>query len=203
MAFLLLQPNATRPAGPPVATARRVEEGPLVDGDLSDPAWQEAAPIGPRTQVEPEEGGTPSERTEVRIVYDADSLYLGIRCFETDPSKIVATQMARDSVLRVDDSVSVLLDTFQDRRNAYLFEMNPAGARGDALVVENGTEVLREWDGIWSGAARIDGEGWSVEMAIPFKTLALAPDRDAWGFNVQRIVKRLLETDRWSGARQD
>ncbi|HET6201548.1 MAG TPA: sugar-binding protein [Planctomycetota bacterium] len=197
------QEPTTKPAVRPIAGARRVEQAPKVDGDLSDPVWKEATPIGPLTQVEPTEGDPPSQRTEVRVLFDADALYVGIRCFEADPSRIVATQMARDSEIDVDDEVSILFDTFLDRRNAYLFEMNPAGARSDALLVDNGSEVIRDWDGIWEGASRIDAEGWTVEIAIPFKTLAFAPERDAWGFNVQRKIKRLLETDRWSGARQD
>src|SRR5262245_37445181 len=181
----------------------RCVEPPTIDGKLDDPAWSLARPVDAFVQVEPREGEAPTERTEIRALYDADHLYLGIRCFDREPAAIIATQMRRDADLDTDDRVLIVLDTFEDRRNGYLFEMNPAGARLDALIGSNGEDLNESWDTIWEGRAAIDGEGWSIELAIPFKSLSFRPDLASWGFNVQRVIKRRLENDRWASPRRN
>jgi hypothetical protein len=154
-------------------------------------------------QVDPHQGAAPSEATEVRILYDADQLYIGVHCFDREPGNIIGTQMGRDADLGPDDRVELVIDTFHDQRNAFYFKMNPVGAKVDGLISNNGQDVNLPWNGIWEGKASIDDQGWSVELAIPFKTLSFRPGLDTWGFNLNRIIKRRLETDRWSGARQD
>lgn len=199
LAAIATSPRSTRPS----ATVLRVEKPPIVDGRLDEECWQHAVPIGPLVQVLPVEGARPSEDTDVRLLFDRDTLFVGIRCFDREPNEIIATQMRRDAPLDSDDRVVILLDTFLDRRNGFLFAMNPAGSKVDALVSSNGEDVNAEWDGIWEGKATIDDAGWSVEMAIPFKTLSFKPDLETWGFNVTRYVKRRNESDRWAGARAD
>ena len=187
----------------PAAVAVRVDVAPVIDGRLDDEVWSRAQPIRDFVQVEPFEGAAPTEKTEVRVLYDTRNLYVGIRCFDDDPSGIIGTQMGRDAVLDPDDRVEIVIDTFRDRRNAFWFQMNPVGAKVDALISNNGTDFNEAWDGIWEGKSSIDGQGWSVELAIPFQTLSFDPAIDTWGFNVRRQIKRRLESDRWAAARRN
>ncbi|HKB16812.1 MAG TPA: DUF5916 domain-containing protein, partial [Planctomycetota bacterium] len=144
----------------------------------------------------------PTERTVVRFLYEERTLYIGIWCFDSDPGGIVATQMRRDARLDPDDRVEIVLDTFHDRRNAYFFQVGPAGGPGDALVTNNGSDFNKDWDGIWEGRSRIGPEGWTAEIAIPFRTVAFDEKGTTWGFNINRILKRREEESRWAGARQ-
>jgi hypothetical protein len=182
--------------------AVRVERAPTIDGRLDDAVWSSAEAIANLTQVDPREGAHPTELTEVRILFDSNALYVGIRCFDREPASIIATQMQRDSDLQFDDRVAIALDTFHDHRNGYYFAMNPAGAKVDSLISGNG-KLNQAWDGIWEGRASIDDLGWSVEIAIPFETVAFNAALSSWGFNVQRSIKRRLESDRWAGARRN
>ncbi len=204
-AALLLAAAALAEQQAPSAAARAVSAaGPLrLDGRLDDAAWAQAAPIGPLTQVEPDEGVAASEASEVRVLSDEHNLYFGIRCFDRTPSGIAATKMGRDGELEGDDHVMVVLDTFGDRRNGFFFAVNPRGARAEGQIANNSEHLNFDWDGIWDAAARMDGEGWSAELAIPFKTLRFKAGVAAWGLNVQRYVARLQETDRWAGPRRD
>jgi hypothetical protein len=187
----------------PTAAAVRVDTPPRIDGRLDDEVWSRSGPIGPFVQVEPIEGAAPTEATEFRVLYDSEHLYIAVRCFDKDPSGIIGTQMGRDADLDTDDRVEIVIDTFHDRRNAFWFQMNPVGSKGDALISNNGTDFNKPWDGIWEGKSSIDEKGWSIEMAIPFQTLSFDPAIDTWGFNVRRQIKRRLESDRWAAARLD
>ena len=102
-----------------------------------------------------------------------------------------------------DDRIEMIIDTFLDRRSAFYFQMSPAGSKGDALISGDGTDYNKPWDGIWEGIAAIDAEGWVAEIAIPFKTLSFAADGTTWGFNINRIIKRRNETDRWASPTLD
>jgi len=191
------QTEASR-TGSAVRTASPI----VLDGELAEADWQFAVPIGDFEQREPLEGDRPTERTQVRILYDSDNLYVGIICSDSVPDGIIATQMSRDADLSVDDRIEILLDTFQDRRNAFYFSTNPAGALVDGLIIENG-ELNIDWNAIWDVRTRINDDGWSAEFAIPFKSLSFAPDIDSWGFNVSRTIRRKIEEDRWAGGRLD
>jgi hypothetical protein len=190
-------------AQPRTAQTFKVTERVRIDGRLDEPVWNSATPIGPLIQVLPKEGDGPSERTEVRVLVDGDALYFGIHCYDRSPSAIVATQLTRDANLDVDDYVSVVIDPFFDHRNGFFFKINPAGARADGQISNNAEFANLDWDGIWNAHARITSEGWIAEIVIPFKTLRFKPGQSAWGLNVQRVIKRNNETDRWSGARRD
>jgi hypothetical protein len=194
---------AEEPSPAAVARAFRASGPVKLDGRLDEASWAAAAPIGPLTQSEPDEGKTPSEATEVRLLYDEGHLYLGIRCFDRTPSGIVATKMGRDAELEGDDHVMVVLDTFGDRRNGFFFAVNPRGARAEGQISNNGESLNFDWDGIWDASARIDGEGWTAELAIPFKTLRFKPELATWGLNVQRVIARHEETNRWAAPRRD
>jgi hypothetical protein len=176
--------------------------GVRLDGRLDDDVWRDAVDLGVLTQREPREGVEPSERTEVRMFRDDDNLYLGITCHDSQPRGVVGAQMARDADLTVDDSIEIVIDTFRDLRNGYYFQVNPAGARADGLIANNG-ESSREWDGIWEAKTQRGPFGWSAEIALPFKTLNFDPARGEWGLNVQRTIKRKQETIRWRAPRQN
>jgi hypothetical protein len=180
-----------------------IKERIRIDSKLDEPAWNSAVPIKTLTQVLPQEGKEPSERTEIRVLVDNDALYFGITCFDRNPSAIISTQLTRDAALDVDDNVSIVIDPFSDHRNGFLFTVNPAGARADGQISNNAEFTSLDWDGIWNAHARITDTGWVAEIAIPFKTLRFKPGQSAWGLNVQRVIKRNNETNRWSGARRD
>src|SRR5262249_17403688 len=151
-----------------------------------------AAPIGEIVQREPKQGAAATEKTEVKLLYDAQNLYIGVVCYDSEPEKIVATQMARDALLEVDDRIEILLDPFHDRRNAFYFATNPLGALVDGLIVEGG-RVNTDWDAIWTVKTRRFDKGWSAEFEIPFKSLSFNKGQRVWGFNFARHIKRKLE----------
>lgn len=191
-------------AGPPPAAAAMPTVDPIrLDGALDEPAWSAAAPIGPLLQREPQEGAPPSETTEVRVLFDARNLYLGITCRDRTPSAIVSTQLERDADLDVDDHILIAIDPFFDHRNGYFFVVNPAGARTDGQISNNSEHLSFEWDGIWDARTRVTGEGWVAEIEIPFKTLRFKPGQPVWGLNVERQIKRLQERDRWASPLRD
>ena len=167
---------------------------PQIDGILDDPAWSEATPATEFFQREPNEGAPATERTEVRILRDKNNLYLGFRCFDSEPDKIIATLMRRDEDLGDDDNVQVILDTYDDRRGGFFFATNPLGARLDVLLSAEGRTRNQSWDCVWSARAQIDSLGWTAEMAIPLDQLRYAVGDDAtWGLNIARTIRRKNE----------
>jgi len=201
--FALVLPQAEQAAERARASVARTSRAPRIDGVLESEVWDAAPSIGPLTQAEPKAGAPASERTDVRILYDDEQIYLGIRCFDREPERIVATQAARDAELSPDDRLEIVIDTFHDRRNAFYFQMSPAGSKGDALISNDGGDFNKPWDGIWEGKVSIDEQGWVAEMAIPFKTLSFKEGGTSWGFNINRVIKRHEEIDRWSSATPD
>ena len=177
-----------------IGTADQVE----LDGILNEPFWGKTRPIGDLTMVEPDEGSTPSERTEVRVSASVSALYIGIMCYDSSPDRIVSHTMQRDAELRGEDHIKLVFDTFLNGRTGYIFAVNPNGARYDALIEKEGERENKQWDGIWEAAVHRSSQGWSAEIYIPVKTLRFAKGLDRWGFNVERRVERLLETDRWA-----
>jgi Domain of unknown function (DUF5916)/Carbohydrate family 9 binding domain-like len=180
-----------------VVQAQLLSAAPDIDGKLDEQVWQEAALIDSFTQLEPTEGAAASERTEVRIGYDAQTLYIGARCWQGE--QVQAIVMDRDGAFQSDDTLQIVLDTFADHSNAFYFEVNPLGAQRDALVRNEGDEVNYSWDGIWNSVATRDAEGWSVEIAIPFRTLRFPREQEqqSWGLNVQRNITYKREYVLW------
>jgi len=172
----------------------------VVDGLLDEAAWASAPRIGDLIQRQPQTGQPPTERTEVTLLHDTDFLYIGVMCYDSEPRRVIGTQMTRDAALNSDDRIEIVLDTFRDQTNAFYFATNPAGALVDGLAFANG-QVNNEWDAIWVVRTRRTPEGWAAEFAIPFKSLSFPDGRTVWGFNVARHIQRKLEEDRWSGAR--
>jgi len=195
--------------GEPIAVATRTDEPPKIDGRLGDAAWSHAAAFDAFTQVEPKEGAPPSQRTEVRFLFDREHLYVAVRCSDNDPAGIVARQRARDGDQDGDDRVAIVLDTFLDRRTGYFFAVSAAGARRDGLV-DSGRRLRTEWDPLWHAHARIVSDpdedgfmGWIVEAAIPTRSLNFDAASPAWGLNVERVTRRSNERVRWAAPRRN
>ncbi len=186
----------------PSITALRVETPPVLDGKMNDAAWANAQVSEPLRQEQPDEGARATEKTVFRVVYTSEALYIGVWCFDREPEKIISRLMSRDSPLPKDDAVCIALDPFLDRRNGYWLMVNPNGAQGDALVTNN-TDINDDWDGIWSVGARIDEEGWKVEIEIPFKSISFDPAAETWGINISRHIRRRHEWCRWSRPLMD
>ncbi len=212
-------PFAQVPGGPPSLQAHRIssEEGRSLrlDGLLTEAVWTRAPVLSRLTQLEPLEGEVASEDTEVRVLFDDENLYIGIRALDSEPDRVVSRILQRDRVMTKggfgaqptfagDDAVAILLDPFLDRRNAYIFATNPNGAEFDALLADEGKEVNVDWRGVWEVAAARTSEGWSAEFRIPLRTLRY-PDASTrpWGFNVYRIIRRKNEEVLWQGWSRD
>ena len=170
-----------------------------IDGVLDESIWKSAPKIGDLIQREPDTGQPVSEKTEITLLRDEDNLYVGVVAYDSEPDKIIGTTMERDPSLRSEDRVSILLDTFQDQRNAFYFATNPAGALLDGLAFGN-QDLNTNWDAIWDVQTKRTDQGWTAEFAIPFKSLNFPEDQETWGFNIIRSIYRKPEESVWSGA---
>ena len=185
--------------------ATRVSQAPRLDGTLGDPLWQQAAPLTDFHQREPQEGEPPSERTEVRILYTREAVYFGVHCLDSEPSGIVASELRRDASQELDDFFEIIIDPDHDRRNAHVFQVNPLGTQRDSLITEehratggNG-DGEAGWDGIWLSEARVQADGWTATIMIPFATLNVRhSDTPVWGLNFKRFIRRKNEEMLWT-----
>ena len=210
--------------GFPLVRAVRVDEGPVLDGDvLGDPAYADAVLATGFVQNRPFEGQPASERTEVRIVYTADTIYFGVVCYTDDPGTIVVADSRRDSDMTETDSFQIILDTYLDGQNGFVFGTNPAGIEYDGQVTNEGQGSGRfggggsgrpsnsrqqrgsgggfnlNWDGAWQVVARVTDLGWTAEIAIPFRTLRYPRNEvQNWGVNFQRNIRVRNEQAYWS-----
>ena len=202
LAVALALAVSIRPAGAetavPVLEARALAEPVVLDGVLNDPAWNSAPAASGFVQREPSVGAPATEATEVKVAFTTTALYFGIRALDSEPRAVVARAMEEDSDLTEDDSISIVLDTFHDRRNGYFFATNANGARTDGLLGDEGDLQDYEWDGVWQVAARRTEEGWTAEVEIPFSTLRFASGGEAWGMNIRRLVRRKGEESSWA-----
>src|SRR6478672_5845102 len=196
-AALLFSGFASANASPPPVHALRIEETPRIDGVLDDACWRKAEPLTNFTQVLPKEAVAPSERTEVRFAYTRDVLFIGIRCFDRHPEKILVKTMQHDNGFDSDDYVKIAFDPFANGRDGYTFMINAAGARTDSLFGKFSEENLN-FDAIWTARARIDSEGWTAEIAIPLKSISFDMQHDFWRMNIERVIRHAQETVRWS-----
>ncbi len=196
------QPALAEPDSHPVLHITRTDTPPVIDGVLDDPVWVAAAVIENLRQFEPIEDAEPTQPTEIRILYDQDAIYFGVRCNDSEPQRIIAKQLRRDASQDADDRIELVIDPFFDRRNGFFFAVNPLGATIDGLVVEN-RDIREDWDGIWFARATRDDAGWTAEIAIPYKTISFNPRTTRWSFNLQRTVRRTNEKSRWSAPQQN
>lgn len=200
--LLLLAAAPARPEeGLPSVAPPRFTTPPVIDGVIGDAEWEGAALLSGFTQLDPQEGAPVTEETEVLVAYDAGNLYFAVRGSDSEPEGVVAKVLTRDAELTYDDTVEILLDTFQDGRNGFLFATNPLGVQVDALIRNEGEQINYDWDGLWSCAARRDERGFTVEMSIPFRTLRFDPaESQVWGLNVTRLIARKRELAFWAPA---
>ncbi len=185
--------------------AHKIEISELVlDGKLDESFWKKIPGNEGFLMREPVEGGPPSERTVVKVAYDASSLIIGAIMYDNDPAGIKSYQKRRDAELDTDDIFRWILDTYLDGRNAYYFEINPAGLIGDGLLTTgHGTTINKAWDGIWRPWTYIGDFGWSVEIRIPFRSLNFNPSVDSWGINFERTIRRKNEVVLWTGYKRN
>ena len=175
-----------------------------LDGRLDDEIWISIIPDTQFTMQVPREGDAPSQKTEIRVAYDQQNLYLGIRLHDQNASSIKSYQRKRDASLETDDQFQFILDTYLDGRNAYYFAFNPSGAMRDGLLTTGqGSSLNLNWDGIWRAWTHIDAEGWTAEVRIPFRTLNFDPVKDSWGINFQRTIRTTNEELLWTGYRRE
>ena len=211
-------------AGFPLARAFLVESAPEIDGDvLGEAIWDDIVPVTGFLQNTPDEGQPASERTEVRIIYTEDTVYFGIVAYVSDPSTIIVSDSRRDSSLGDTDSFQIIIDTYLDKQNGFVFGTNPAGLEYDGQVTNEGQGSGRfgggggvrrsgsqqqrgsgggfnvNWDGVWQVGAEISEIGWTAEIAIPFRTLRYpSGDVQTWGLNFQRNIRSRNEQSYWA-----
>lgn len=171
-----------------------------LDGKLNEASWLNAPAIENFTQREQDEGKPASERTRVAVVYSKNVIYFGIWCFDSEPDKISAQQMERDFNWGSDDNFEIMVSTFNDNRNGYLFVTNPNGALADVWVGDEGLDFNKSWNGVWDVAVQRNEKGWFAEIAIPFSTLKFKKDSvQVWGINFERNIRRKKEQVMWQG----
>ncbi|MGH1362168.1 MAG: DUF5916 domain-containing protein [Calditrichia bacterium] len=190
-----------------MASATKVSIAPKIDGEvLNEELWQAAKPIRSFWQTTPDEKQPASQKTEVRILHTNGTLYFGVICYDSDPSAIIVSDSRRDASLSETDCFQILLDTFNDDQNGFLFGTNPAGIEYDAQISNEGEGGFGSgsggfnlnWDGAWEVKAQINETGWSAEFAIPFRTLRFSnAENQIWGLNFQRNIRRRNESSYW------
>ncbi len=218
----LAVPSATRAsdedettAAVRVGNAASAVEAPLIDGLIDDEVWQNAIPFTDFVQANPFEGRPATERTEVRILFDEDAVYVGAILYDSDPSGIIATDARRDSSLDDTDSFRVVFDTYHDLQNGFIFGTTPSGLEYDGQLSNAGTGggfgggprraqigsgggFNVNWDASWTVRTHVGDFGWSAEFAIPLRTLRYGNSPQTWGVNFQRNIRRKREEAYWS-----
>lgn len=185
----------------PTTTARALEAPPQLDGRvLEDAVWQSVLPASGFTQTRPNEGQPATQRTEVRIGFTDEALYIGVICYDDAPEQMIVADSRRDSSLLETDSFQVILDTFRDRQNGLVFGTNPSGLEYDGQIIAEGEDGINlDWDTNWSVRSHVFDVGWSAEMEIPFSSLRYgSADVQTWGVNFQRNIRRRNEASYWA-----
>ncbi len=189
----------TAPRGGRVLHATRASGAIALDGVLDEDSWRDAPVASGFIQNEPREGQPATFDTEVRVLYDDDAVYFGVFARDDDPGALVVSDLKKDFNTAAGDAFLIVVDTFADQRNGFEFATNPAGARWDAQMANEGRESNVNWDGIWDVRTRTVANGWYAEVWIPFRTLKFtAQDPQSWGLNFQRRIRRKNEESYWS-----
>ncbi len=174
----------------------RLNEEPRIDGMMDEAIWEQALLVTDLYQMNPFEYEEPSQRTEVRIFYTENAIFIGARMWDTQADEISASVLRQNANINPDDVFNIILDPFLDRRSGYRFAMNPNGVRWDAIY-NSPTDMETNWQGIWQGESSMDQDGWTTEMRIPFQTLSFEPSSTEWGINFQRVIRRNNEEITW------
>lgn len=219
LALLLLPPAATPAAGQsaaparPTAIATRIEAPPRIDGRLDEAVWQTAQVMSEFVQSAPLDGAPATERTEVRMLFDDEAIYVGAWLFDSNPGGIIVGETRRDASPSETDAFLMILDTYLDRQNGFVFGTTPAGIEYDGQVTREGQgggggdRMQRgsgggfnlNWDGSWEVATSRDAAGWYAEFRIPFSTLRYEHgEAQGWGVNFSRNIRRKSEESFWA-----
>ncbi|HEX3322550.1 MAG TPA: DUF5916 domain-containing protein [Terriglobales bacterium] len=185
----------------PVVAARAISTKIDLDGKLTEPEWRDA-PVIKLTQQSPRPGEPTPFLTEAKVLVSKDAIYFGITCRDPNPKKIAIHTQIRDGDMKGDDTISIILDTFNDHRTGYFFQINAAATRADGLV-SNPETVSLDWDGIWDARTARNPDGWSAEIVIPSRTLSFTRGLDHWGLNITRYIPRERLSENWSSPTLD
>jgi hypothetical protein len=182
----------------PSAIAQHRNGAILLDGKLDEPAWRAAEPITDFTQFDPDEGKPASQRTEVRFLFDDEALYIGAKMYDTMGPRGVTTRLVRRDATFDSDYLQLVIDAYHDHLSRAFFEVNPSGSKSDYIGI--GTSCCDpSWDPIWEAATRVDADGWTAEIRIPYSQLRFSREQaQTWGLQVRRYIKRRDEEDDWS-----
>lgn len=181
--------------------AVHVSEKITIDGRLDEPVWADAPLAAGFIQSEPKEGQPSSERTEVRVLYDNQNLYVGVFAHDSGVAHLVISDLKKDFATEANDTFDLVLDTFHDQRNGYVFATNAAGAKADSQMINEGRETNSSWDAVWYVKTTVVDDGWIAEMAIPFKSLKFREAAvQTWGLNFHRNLRSSVrnEDSYWS-----
>ncbi|WP_298781115.1 DUF5916 domain-containing protein [uncultured Polaribacter sp.] len=204
--FFSLLINAQEPLKEKIAkriyTTKRLQKVPVIDGDISDDAWSVVSWSSDFTEKNPDEGTPPAYQTKFKIIYDAKYLYIAIRAFDEEPNLIQKRLSRRDGF--AGDRVNVIIDSYHDKRTAFVFTTTAAGVKGEEIVTQNGNNWDESWNPIWYTDAKVDDKGWTTEMKIPFSQLRFGDAKEQiWGFNINRTIFRLQERSLWQRIPND
>jgi hypothetical protein len=197
---LILFPQFSLTSSPEILKVPELSHPPKIDGVIENSLWEkEALKIENFLQLTPKEKGTPTEKTVAYIGYDKKNIYFAFRCYDSDPKKLRATITNRDNIID-DDWIAVFIDTFNEKRRAFSFFINPRGVQMDLMRIEEGgnDNMDASWDTVFHSDGKIDEEGYTVEMAIPFKSIRF-PDKEkkVWGIVLGRTIARKGEIVLW------
>ena len=182
-----------------VVRAVRVSEPIAIDGKLNEPAWQHAEPATDFTQWNPHPGMPASYDTDARFLYDDQNLYVGIRCWDPEPSRMTVSGLEREFASGNQDGVGLFFDTLHDGQSGFYFATNPVGAHHDFQSSADDGYRNNDWEGVWDVKVTIDESGWSAEFIVPFKTLRFSnAPRQEWGLNLMRRIRRFNEDSHWA-----
>jgi hypothetical protein len=168
-----------------------------IDGVLDETEWAGAGVLTSFTQLQPSVGNPASQQTVIRVLYDQRMIYFGIEARDTNPQEISRTVTRRDGEVWEDDAIALILDTFDDDNNAYVFMVNSLGTQQDERWADNGRTRDPKWDANWASAGSVGPNGWTAEVAIPFEAVRFDRRSDQWGFNAIRYIPRNLEQSHW------
>ena len=182
---------------PKSLNAVRIAIPPVIDGYGNDDAWKQANIGSGFVQKEPLDGAVESERTEFKILYDDNYLYVYGMMYESHPDSIVSRLARRDDIPE-SDYFGIAIDSYYDKQTAFIFLVLPSGSRSDFLNYNDGRDEDYSWDPVWESETKILSDGWSVEMKIPLSQIRFTEGNDTWGVDVERKISRKQEKTNWN-----
>ncbi|MEE9408441.1 MAG: DUF5916 domain-containing protein [Polaribacter sp.] len=181
---------------------KKLVKTPIIDGEINEDAWDVVEWSSDFVEKQPNEGSAPTHQTKFKVMYDAKYLYIAIRALDDNPELIQQRLTRRDGF--AGDRVNVIIDSYHDKRTAFVFTTTAAGVKGEEIVTKNGNNWDASWNPIWYTDANLDDKGWTAEMKIPFSQLRFGNAKEQiWGFNINRTIFRLQERSLWQRIPND